>query len=63
MIFSVFHLIVNPYFAYGTFLIGLFWGALFNKTQPIIGVSISHIILGVFFFYFGFFPIVDLVKL
>ena len=62
-IFSAFHLIANPFFAYGTFIPSILWGILFARNPSLLGVSISHIILGIFFIYFEYLPIPGLVQL
>jgi len=46
LIFSAFHLYISFGFALVTFLPGLFWGWLYSRHGTLIGVSVSHIILG-----------------
>jgi membrane protease YdiL (CAAX protease family) len=48
LIFSAFHLYVSPTFAVVTLLPGLFWGWLYARQGTLIGVSVSHIMLGLF---------------
>lgn len=47
LIFASVHSHLSLFFASLTFLPGLFWGWLFNKQRSYIGVSVSHILLGV----------------
>jgi membrane protease YdiL (CAAX protease family) len=47
LIFSAVHSHMSLTFAVVAFLPGLFWGWLFHKQRSLIGVSISHILLGV----------------
>ena len=46
--FSSFHLYLDMKFAILTFIPGLFWGYLFSEQKSLLGVSISHIIIGLF---------------
>jgi CRP-like cAMP-binding protein len=46
LIFSAFHLHLSFGFALVTFLPGLFWGWLYARHGTLIGVSVSHVILG-----------------
>ncbi|MCB9298332.1 MAG: cyclic nucleotide-binding domain-containing protein [Lewinellaceae bacterium] len=46
LLFSGFHLHFNPLFAVVTFIPGLLWGYLFYKQGSLVGVSVSHIIIG-----------------
>ena len=46
LIFSAFHLYISLGFALVTFVPGLFWGWLYARHGTLIGVSVSHIILG-----------------
>lgn len=62
-VFSVFHLIADPLFAYWSLVPSLFWGVLFARNPSLLGVSISHLILGVYFIWFDFLPIEDLVHM
>jgi CRP-like cAMP-binding protein len=47
LIFSAFHLYISFGFALVTFLPGLFWGWLYARHGTLLGVSVSHIILGI----------------
>jgi CRP-like cAMP-binding protein len=46
LIFSAFHLYISFGFALVTFLPGLFWGWLYARHGTLVGVCVSHIILG-----------------
>jgi CRP-like cAMP-binding protein len=46
LIFSAFHLYISFGFALVTFLPGLFWGWLYARHGTLVGVSVSHVILG-----------------
>jgi len=48
LMFSAFHLYLDMQFAVLTFIPGIFWGYLFAKQRGLLGVSISHIIIGCF---------------
>jgi hypothetical protein len=52
LIFSTFHLFVSPYFAVAAFLSGIFWGWLYSRHRTLIGVSVSHILVGAWTLYF-----------
>lgn len=47
VIFSTFHLVHSFMFAIATFFPGLVWGWLYSRHKTLIGVSISHILIGV----------------
>jgi CRP-like cAMP-binding protein len=47
LIFAAVHSHMDLLFAVGAFFPGLFWGWLFHKQQSLIGVSVSHVLLGV----------------
>ncbi len=38
--------------AIGTLLLGGFWGWLYSKHQTIVGISISHVIVGIWYIIF-----------
>lgn len=48
LMFSAFHLYLEMSFAIMTFIPGIFWGYLFAKQKGMVGVSVSHIIIGIF---------------
>ncbi len=52
LMFSAFHLYLEMTFAIMTFIPGIFWGYLFAKQKGLLGVSISHIIIGLFVLIF-----------
>lgn len=47
LIFATMHTHLGLTFASLTFIAGLFWGWLFHRQKSLLGVSISHVILGV----------------
>ena len=52
--FSAFHLHLDMKFAILTFIPGLFWGFLYAKQRSLVGVTVSHIIIGLFVLMFMF---------
>lgn len=55
LIFSLPHLYNSPYFALLVLIPGIFWGWLFARQKTLIGVSVSHIFIGVWMvFIVGF---------
>ena len=55
IIFSAAHLYVSPGLAVTAFVVGLFWGWLYTRQRALVGVSVSHVLLG-----FWAFEVVDL---
>ncbi|MDM0111458.1 cyclic nucleotide-binding domain-containing protein [Variovorax sp. J22R133] len=55
IIFSAAHLYVSPGLAVIAFVAGLFWGWLYARQSGLVGVSVSHVLLG-----FWAFEVVDL---
>jgi len=55
VIFSAAHLYVSPGLAVIAFIAGLFWGWLYARQGSLVGVSVSHVLLG-----FWAFEVVDL---
>lgn len=49
LIFSTLHLQISLVMAIGVFFIGCFWGWLYSRHQTILGISISHAIVGIWF--------------
>ncbi|WP_230306266.1 CPBP family intramembrane glutamic endopeptidase, partial [Legionella pneumophila] len=47
LIFATMHTHLGLTFASLTFIAGLFWGWLFHRQKSLLGVSVSHVILGV----------------
>ncbi|HSV61627.1 MAG TPA: cyclic nucleotide-binding domain-containing protein [Variovorax sp.] len=50
IIFSAAHLYVSPGLAVIAFVAGLFWGWLYSRQSGLIGVSVSHVLLGLWAF-------------
>lgn len=50
VIFSAAHLYVSPGLAVVAFVAGLFWGWLYARQRGLVGVSVSHVLLGFFAF-------------
>jgi hypothetical protein len=48
LIFAASHLHLSIYFALLTFVTGCIWGALYAKQKSLVGVSVSHVLAGVF---------------
>ncbi len=53
MIFATLHLHLNPAFALITLISSLFWGWMFIRHRSLVGVSISHFLLGNWFGLLG----------
>jgi CRP-like cAMP-binding protein len=55
LIFSLPHLYNSPYFAFLVLIPGIFWGWLYSRQKTLVGVSVSHIFIGVWMvFIVGF---------
>lgn len=52
LMFAQIHLHLNPSYAIAVFLPSLFWGALYARHRTLVGVSISHILIGVYVAFF-----------
>jgi hypothetical protein len=52
LLFSVFHEHLGLAFSLMVLVPGLFWGWLFSRQKTLVGVSISHAILGTYGLYF-----------
>ena len=50
IIFSAAHLYISPGLSVTAFVAGLFWGWLYARQRGLVGVSLSHIVLGFFAF-------------
>ncbi|MEL6255961.1 MAG: cyclic nucleotide-binding domain-containing protein [Bacteroidota bacterium] len=48
LLFSTTHLHLNTYFALAVILPSIFWGLMFARQKSLLGVSISHIIIGIY---------------
>lgn len=63
LIFQLMHSMRGPFLSLGSFFLGLFWGILFEKQKSIVGVSVSHFLIGyVGFFILGFDHMVDVLE-
>ena len=51
LLFSMSHIHISITMVFVVFLPGLFWGWMYNRHKNLIGISISHIIVGLFAFY------------
>lgn len=49
LLFAAFHAYLSPVFALAAFLGGIFWGWLYARQGSLVGCSISHALIGVFF--------------
>jgi len=54
LLFSSFHLLFNLYFAFITLIPGIFWGYLYDRQKTLVGVSFSHILIGLYTSFLGF---------
>ncbi len=54
LLFSSSHLLFNLYFSIVVFIPGLFWGYLYARQKTLVGVSFSHIIVGLYASFLGF---------
>lgn len=52
LIFSALHLHIDLRFALLTLIPGFFWGYMYDRQQSLLGVSFSHLVIGMFFFLF-----------
>lgn len=55
IIFSAAHLYISPGLSVSAFVAGLFWGWLYSRQRGLVGVSVSHVLLG-----FWAFEVVDM---
>lgn len=53
-VFGALHAVNSPQLAIISFFPGLFWGWMYLRHRSILGVSVSHIIIGTAFFFIGF---------
>ena len=51
LLFATFHLYLSPQYAVAVFLPGLVWGWLYTRHRTLIGVSVSHMLVGVWTLY------------
>ena len=47
LMFSTAHVFISPFYSYATFGLGLFWGVLYARQGTLVGVSVSHAIVGI----------------
>ncbi|OVE81146.1 hypothetical protein BVY03_04465 [bacterium K02(2017)] len=52
LMFAQIHLHMTPAYALAAFFPSLFWGALYAKQRSLLGVSVSHIIIGIYVAFF-----------
>ena len=50
--FTQIHLHLTPGYAIAVFFPSLFWGALYARHRTLVGVSVSHILIGVYVAFF-----------
>jgi len=51
LLFAVNHLHMSSYFAAAAFVPGVVWGIMYTKRPHVLGVTLSHIVLGAFVFF------------
>ncbi|MEM8628476.1 MAG: type II CAAX endopeptidase family protein [Chlamydiota bacterium] len=51
LVFQMVHAVRGFYLSLASFLLGLYWGLLFDRQKSIIGVSVSHFLLGLWGFF------------
>ncbi|MDQ8167516.1 MAG: CPBP family intramembrane metalloprotease [Gemmatimonadota bacterium] len=51
LFFSSAHAYLSLEFAIATFIPGMFWGWLFHKQRSLVGVSVSHAVIGLWIFF------------
>ena len=55
LLFAIVHLHASPFYPFLAFIPGIFWGWLYARQKSLIGVSVSHILIGVWvIFIVGF---------
>lgn len=52
LIFAIVHLSLSHKLAYSVFLLGLFWGWLYYRHRNLLGVIVSHLLIGTWAFFF-----------
>ncbi len=63
LLFQIFHTVKEFWLAVASLFLGFFWGYLFEKQKSIIGVSISHALIGTWtLFILGYDVLLELVK-
>lgn len=48
LVFSAFHSHLTVYYSLASFVIGLYWGWMYHRTHNLLGVSVSHAIIGIY---------------
>jgi CRP-like cAMP-binding protein len=62
LLFELLHTVKNLWLALGTFALGFFWGALFEQQKSLVGVIVSHILIGIWVFVaINFQPIFNMI--
>jgi len=60
LMFAAGHVFISFWFSVAAFVPGLFWGWMFAKQRSLVGVMVSHVVLGLWaFFALGMFAIVS----
>lgn len=59
LMFAQIHLHLTPWYAVAVFFPSLFWGALYARQRSLLGVSISHVLIGVYVAFFLGLPIMS----
>jgi hypothetical protein len=57
LMFTQIHLHLTPAYALAVFFPSLFWGAMYARQRSLVGVSISHILIGVYVAFFLGMPV------
>lgn len=52
LLFALVHTVKGFWFSIATFLLGIFWGCLYEHQRSIVGVCVSHAIIGAFTLFF-----------
>ena len=52
LMFTQIHLHLTPAYAIAVFFPSLFWGALYARHRTLVGVSVSHILIGIYVAFF-----------
>lgn len=63
LLFQILHTVKEFWLAIASFVLGLFWGFLFESQKSVLGVSISHMLIGAWaFFIVDFSTLIDLAR-
>jgi CRP-like cAMP-binding protein len=52
LMFSQIHLHLTPWYALAVFFPSLFWGAMYARQRTLVGVSLSHVLIGIYVAFF-----------